>query len=346
MPTSSSSDGLRLPVSSISLPRWLGIGQRHRIGAGEARLAQAARRAGSWRRPGRRGVTYASESAPISCADLLDAAAGGDEFVAGGEVDAVEAGPAHRRRADAHVDLGGAGLAQHLHQRGLGIAAHDGVVDDDESLARDDLAQRVQLQPDAELADGLRRLDERAADVGVLDQAGAVRDPALLGVTDRGRGAGLGDRNDEIGRRRAPHGPACGPPRPGWSGPTGRRWWCRVGRGRRIRKGSRAGVASAKRWVRTPSSSMTSISPASTSRTSSAPTMSSAAVSLATTQPVGASAGARAGPSTSGWMPCASRAAQRVDSSQKTRQNAPSSKREHVERGLFQAELRNWPAGR
>ena len=55
------------------------------------------------------------------------------------------------------MHLGGAGLAQHPHQGALGVAAHDRVVDDDQPLARDDVAQRVQLEPDAELADGLAR---------------------------------------------------------------------------------------------------------------------------------------------------------------------------------------------
>ena len=48
-----------------------------------------------------------------------------------------------------------AGLAQHPDQRALGVAAHDRVVDHDQPLAPDDLPQRVQLEPDAELADGL-----------------------------------------------------------------------------------------------------------------------------------------------------------------------------------------------
>ena len=53
------------------------------------------------------------------------------------------------------MDLGGAGLAQHPDERPLGVAAHDRVVDDDQALAGDDLAQRVELEPDAELADRL-----------------------------------------------------------------------------------------------------------------------------------------------------------------------------------------------
>ena len=111
-------------------------------------------------------------------ADAVDVQAVGDQLGPAGEVDAVEARPLHRRRGDPHVHLDGAGLAQHPDQRALGVAAHDRVVDDDQPLAADDVAQRVELEPDAQLPDGLARLDEGAADVGVLDQAQAVGDAA------------------------------------------------------------------------------------------------------------------------------------------------------------------------
>ena len=69
------------------------------------------------------------------------------------------------------MHLAGARLAEHPDQGALGVAAHDRVVDDDQPLALDHVAQRVQLEPDAELADRLARLDEGAPDVGVLHQA-------------------------------------------------------------------------------------------------------------------------------------------------------------------------------
>ena len=64
------------------------------------------------------------------------------------------------------------------------------------------MPQRVELQPDAELADGLRGLDERTADVGVLHQAGAEGDAGGLGVTDGRRGAGLRGRYHQVGLDR------------------------------------------------------------------------------------------------------------------------------------------------
>ena len=192
------------------------------------------------------------------------------------------------------------GLAQHAHQR-AGVAAHDGVVDDDQPLAADDVAQRVQLQPDAELADGLAGLDERAPDVGVLHQALAVRDARALRVADRG---GVPDSGVGI-TRSASTGASCASRRPIST---------RVAHAAPGDGGVRPGevdvledaalrLGAAKWELRMPSASMASSSPGSTSRTKDAPTMSSAAVSLAITQPRSRR------PSTSGRTPCGSRAA-------------------------------------
>ena len=91
------------------------------------------------------------------------------------------------------------GLAEHAHQGPLGVAADDGVVDHHESFARDDLLQRVQFQPDAELSDGLAGLDERATHVGVLHQSEAERDSGGLRVSD-GRGCtGVGGGDHQVG---------------------------------------------------------------------------------------------------------------------------------------------------
>ena len=78
------------------------------------------------------------------------------------------------------------------------VAAHDRVVDDDEALAGH-LGERVELQADALLAQLLVGLDERAADVAVLDQALAERDPERAREPDRGGRAGVGDRQHEVG---------------------------------------------------------------------------------------------------------------------------------------------------
>src|SRR3954454_12163007 len=131
-------------------------------------------------------------------ADLVDRQAVGDELGERGEVDAVEARPLHRWRGDADVYLGRPGLAQHAHDGPLGVAADDRVVDDDDPLAGDRGAERVELEADAELTDRVGRLDEGAADVRVLHQSRAVRDPRALGEPDRGRCAALRHRDDQV----------------------------------------------------------------------------------------------------------------------------------------------------
>ena len=96
------------------------------------------------------------------------------------------------------MNLPRSGLAEHTHQGALGVAADDGVVDHHEPLARYDLLERVQLQADAELADGLAGLDEGAAHVGVLDQAEAEWDAGGLRVADGGWSPGVGGGDDQV----------------------------------------------------------------------------------------------------------------------------------------------------
>ena len=92
-----------------------------------------------------------------------------------------------------------AGVAQHLHDLARRVAAHDRVVDHDQPLARHDLRQRVELQPQAVLAQLLAGLDERARDVAVLDQAVVLREPAGARVAARGGVARVGHRDHEVG---------------------------------------------------------------------------------------------------------------------------------------------------
>ena len=101
------------------------------------------------------------------------------------------------------MHLGRSRLAQHADQGALGVAAHDGVIDDDQPRAGDHVSQRIQLQPDAQLADRLARLDEGPADVGVLDQPLPVRDAGSFGISNCRRRTRLGHRNHQIGIGRA-----------------------------------------------------------------------------------------------------------------------------------------------
>src|SRR5256714_2051755 len=152
---------------------------------------------------------------PDRAADAVGVQPVGDQLGPGGEVDAVEARPLDRRRGDADVHLQGTRLAQHPDDGPLRVAPDDRVVDDHDPLAAHVVPQRVQLQPDAELADGLRGLDEGAPHVGVADQAGAVRDAGLLGVPDGGRRAGLRYRDHQVGLDRMLTGEAPADVHPG-----------------------------------------------------------------------------------------------------------------------------------
>ena len=104
------------------------------------------------------------------------------------------------------MDLGGAGVAQHLHDLARRVAAHDRVVDHDQALARDHLGQRVELQAQAVLAQLLAGLDERARDVAVLDEAVVLGQPGRAREAAGGGVAGVGDGDHEVGlhRRLAP----------------------------------------------------------------------------------------------------------------------------------------------
>ncbi len=74
----------------------------------------------------------------------------------------------------------------------------DASISYDDALALDDRADRIELELDGRVARLLRRLDERAADVAVLDQALDERQAGLVGIARRGRCAGVRHRDDDI----------------------------------------------------------------------------------------------------------------------------------------------------
>src|SRR5207253_1161725 len=115
---------------------------------------------------------------PAELADLLDVKARRDELVSPRHVDAEEALMAERRRADPHVHLACAVTSEELDDRSAGGAAHDGVVDDDDAPPVEHIAQSVVLERDTLTPELGRWLDERSADVAVLDEPFAERDTA------------------------------------------------------------------------------------------------------------------------------------------------------------------------
>src|SRR5215210_2659115 len=124
------------------------------------------------------------------------------ELVGTIHVDAVVAGAFDRGRRDPEVDLGGAGLEQQLDQLAAGVTAHDGVVHDDHPVALDHARQRVELEPDAELAHTVGRLDKSPTYVAGLYEAFRVRDAAPLRVADRRHHPRVGDGDDHVGLGR------------------------------------------------------------------------------------------------------------------------------------------------
>ncbi len=90
--------------------------------------------------------------------------------------------------------------SDHLDDLLAGGAAHDRVIDQDHALALQHRAVGGVFQLHAEVADVVGRLDEGAADIVVADDAEFERDAALLRVAHRGGDAGIGDRDDDVGR--------------------------------------------------------------------------------------------------------------------------------------------------
>src|SRR5271167_543669 len=131
-------------------------------------------------------------------ANLLGSIRGGDELFACGRVHAVVARRNRGWTADAHVDFAGAGFADHAHDFAAGGAANDGIVDENDTLAFDEAADRIEFQLHAKIADSLRGLDKRATDVMITDQAHAERDLRFERVTDGGGNAGIRNGDDDI----------------------------------------------------------------------------------------------------------------------------------------------------
>ena len=151
-------------------------------------------------------------------ADLLDGVLGGDQLGAGRHIHAEEAGVADRRRGDAHVDFGRAGLAQQLDDSRRGGAAHDRVVDHGHAAPVEHRLERVVLEVRAEVADALVGLDEGAPHVAVLDQPLGVGQAGFVGVADGVRGGGVGHADHDVGVGRVLAGELAAHPLAGLEG--------------------------------------------------------------------------------------------------------------------------------
>src|SRR5205823_3934211 len=122
-----------------------------------------------------------------------------DERLFGGGVDAEVTGMSNWRRADAQMDLGGTGFTQHVDDARGRRPAHDAVVDQRDSLSAKHGRQWIEFEVDVRFTLLLPRLDERAADVAVLDQAFAVRQAGGTREPDGGGYRRVRDRHHEVG---------------------------------------------------------------------------------------------------------------------------------------------------
>src|SRR5437899_2079901 len=132
-------------------------------------------------------------------ADFFGRLRGGNQFLARGRVHAVVARRDCWRATDAHVDFLGPDLANHAHDFAAGGAADDGIVHEHDALTFNEAPHGIELELHAEIADRLRGLDERAADVMIADQAHAEGNLGFEGVADGGGNAGIGHGHDDIG---------------------------------------------------------------------------------------------------------------------------------------------------
>ena len=172
------------------------------------------------------------------------------------------------------------GVAQHLHDLARGVAAHDRVVHDDDALAGDDLGQRVELQPQAVLAQLLAGLDEGARDVAVLDQPVVLREPGGAREAAGGRVAGVRHRDHEVGVDRRLAGEDLAHPAARDLDHLAAEAGVGPGEVDVLEDAQRASAATATAWrVWMPFSVIETISPGWTSRRNLAPMMSNAQVS-------------------------------------------------------------------
>ena len=122
----------------------------------------------------------------------------GNQFVARRHVDAIDVGKAHRRRGRSEIHLAGTGIARHLHDLATGGAAHDRVINQQHVLAVEFLRDRVELLPHRFPPRGLARHDEGAADVAVLHETFAIRQPEPARQFHRRRTARIRNRHHGV----------------------------------------------------------------------------------------------------------------------------------------------------
>ena len=180
------------------------------------------------------------------------------------------------------MDLLRPSLEEELDELAARVTPHYGVVYDDDAPALYHGGERVELEPQAELAHPVRRLDERPADVAVLYEPFGVGYAAPPRVPDGGRDPRVRDRYHDVSLGRSflgeqlPHTLARARDLPPVEAESGRAKYT-------YSKTQSAGRGpSPLRKLCSPESSMTTTSPGATSRRNRAPMISRPQVSLET----------------------------------------------------------------
>src|SRR5580658_785053 len=125
-----------------------------------------------------------------------------DQFIPRWRVHAIEARRNRWRATNADVDLHCARLAHHAHDFAASGAAHDRIVHKDDAPSFKHPPDRVEFEPDAEIANGLLGFDKSTADIMIANQTHAERDPGFRRVTDSRGHAGIRHGHDDVCLRR------------------------------------------------------------------------------------------------------------------------------------------------
>ena len=96
------------------------------------------------------------------------------------------------------MDGGRSGTPDHLDDLDRGGAADDRIVDQDDPPAVQIGPASIVLEAHSEVPDLIGRLDERPSDIMVADDPEFEGQSRFLGIAERRRHAGIGDRNDDV----------------------------------------------------------------------------------------------------------------------------------------------------
>ena len=96
------------------------------------------------------------------------------------------------------MNLRGTCLPQHIDNAVRGRAAHDGIIDHDDSFSGNRLLHRIQLDGNAALTAALGRLDKGSPYIAVFYKCHTIGNTALHGITHRCHISGLRNADHKV----------------------------------------------------------------------------------------------------------------------------------------------------